>query len=386
MGMEEKERNLQPACTVDSKDANKMVGDSHSPPGHDEPPKIESEDTISVKVDSLCIENENQEQDTAKDILSDKHSTLEARAEETGITKSVSCGDRKKLSSPINDNARNVRTNRTIPSSFSLETEKRSVNGSKPANGHSSPMSADRSPSNSTGQMSPMGPKKTQPMSPIMSRKLLHESAKSPDDEDTCSIASTTASIRSSRAKAYVPSAPTFRCSERAEKRKEFYAKLEEKHQALQVEKSQKDAKAKEAEEASLKELRKSMTFRANPVPSFYYEGPPPKAELKKIPPTRAKSPKFSRRRSCDGVSSTQSHSENKASSVRVTRHSTGNYKSSGSSLENDKCCSNTKTSCKDRNGSKAVENGKLVPLKVSVQENINASAGAVVKDVVVQS
>ncbi|XP_031499605.1 protein WVD2-like 1 [Nymphaea colorata] len=386
MVMEENERYLQPVCPVESRDANKMVGDGHSPPVHVQSLKIEIEGTVSVKVDSLCIENENHEQDTAKDIVSEKHSTCQARAEETGITKPVSCGNHKKLSSPINDNARNVQTNRTIPSPFSLETEKRAVNGSKSAYVHSAPMNADRSPSNSYGQMSSMGPKKTQPISPTMSRKLPHESAKSPDDEDTCSIASTTASIRSSRTRAYVPSAPTFRCSERAEKRKEFYAKLEERQQALQAEKSEKEAKAKEAEEARLKELRKSLTFRANPVPSFYYEGPPPKVELKKTPPTRAKSPKFSRRKSCDAVSSTPSHSENKASYVRVTRHSTGSYKNSGSSVENDKCCSNTKASCKDRSGSKAVENGKLTPLKVSGQGNINASAGAVVKDVVVQS
>ncbi|GMG99596.1 hypothetical protein Nepgr_001436 [Nepenthes gracilis] len=135
----------------------------------------------------------------------------------------------------------------------------------------------------------------------------------------------TAASVRTTRSRTTVPVAPTFRSSERLEKRKEFYAKLKGKHQALEAEKQEYAARTKEEEEAAIKQLRKTMIFKANPVPSFYYAGPPPKKELKKLPTTRAKSPKLGRRKSCsDAVNPS---SEEKIACARPLRHSMGNHK-----------------------------------------------------------
>ncbi|KAJ4900725.1 Protein WAVE-DAMPENED 2 [Raphanus sativus] len=147
------------------------------------------------------------------------------------------------------------------------------------------------------------------------------------DEEDDSSLTSSAAtSLRNAKSRAVTHgTAPRFRSAQRAEKRKEYYQKLEEKHQALEAERNELEQRQKEEQEAAIKQLRKNLKFKANPVPNFYYQGRPVKPELKKFPLTRPKSPKLnlSRRKSCgDAINS--SGEDNPKSVSTQNRHSVG--------------------------------------------------------------
>ncbi|GAV69612.1 TPX2 domain-containing protein [Cephalotus follicularis] len=220
--------------------------------------------------------------------------------------------------------ARDVRAKHTVPQPFALATERRAISGTRPVGAEPDVDTGVKESINSNSVLLPNSTKQNQP--PLVSRKPLQpNNKKHPDEDDACSITSSIAA--SARSRITASSVPVFRCTVRAEKRREFYSKLEEKQQALEAEKTQSEARSKEEREAAIKQFRKSLSFKANPMPSFYHEGPPPKADLKKMPPTRAKSPKLGRRKSCSDAVSSNIRDKVKGASHQGKHNSMGSYK-----------------------------------------------------------
>nr|GMD19858.1 protein WVD2-like 7 isoform X1 [Ipomoea batatas] len=111
-------------------------------------------------------------------------------------------------------------------------------------------------------------------------------------------------------------SAFSFKSEERAERRKEFSMKLEEKMNAKEAEMHQLQTRKQEKSEAEIRRLRRSLNFKATPMPSFYHEAGQ-QSDRNKNMANRSKSSKPQRKQS----SSSTVGAENDTSSSGATNN-----------------------------------------------------------------
>ncbi|GJN10060.1 hypothetical protein PR202_ga28119 [Eleusine coracana subsp. coracana] len=252
-------------------DHKEAVSGSHD---EDSPERQETLHTVGSNMDNNGQEDMPVNQDSPKLIHQQESSSPDSPA------KSVNAGQQG--------------SGHTLREPCSVATERRSSgagNCTPVAHPTSSGEKFSDKSSTSTRSMAKKSPSVT-PRKPLQSDNTSHS-----QDDDSYSVTSsypfflakTVTSARKMK-KTTVPVAPTFVCVNRAERRGEFYSKLEEKRKALEEERLQAEAR-------------------------------------KKVPPTRAKSPKLTRRKSCSDTPHTPEGGNGSAVCCRLHRQSIGNSK-----------------------------------------------------------
>ncbi|MED6123781.1 hypothetical protein PIB30_052606 [Stylosanthes scabra] len=295
---------------------NSINGENHGKNNEESKPKVEGEASNSAS-DGVEVEADSKSSAASKSTKIAK----ESGGKSGGVVKNNKAITKDKpnlkaSSSSSQKQRQNLSKSLTFPSRSATARDgmKKSIDGVQP--GRSNPAT----PANDVTKNQTSQPSQTSVVNQNPDSKKAEKANK--EDEDSQSTTSSTIPRRRSSGSGF-----SFRLEERAEKRKEFFSKLEEKIQVKEAEKTNLQEKSKENQEAEIKQLRKAMTF--------------------KIPTTRSISPKLGR---------------NKGFVV--------------SNNSEDKSCSqnDSTTKAKETSSKKTEKDSRKSAIKVSEEEQVNNS------------
>ncbi|KAA8525862.1 hypothetical protein F0562_007717 [Nyssa sinensis] len=256
----------------------------------DEKPHKEDETGKEDKVIAILEANQLQE-----DMTKERHENeAEVRVENRAIEEGKVSGSQNISSKKKQGSKPNLKTKVTIPQPFSLATEKR--------------MSRERRGSMDFKDSNPILSKSTS-----LNYKVLAQSSLGAERTSNLRLATSASTTKTS-------SRPNTTTSEHADRKPENHLKTKDKILKEVERKKQVNGKKQEGEESKTSKFRKSYTFKALPLPSFYHRKDfPPTPEINKIQETHRKSPLLGQQ-SKSAPKSKRNKAEDKDKNVSRTR------------------------------------------------------------------